>query len=112
LLGTYLGQQPEHGQAKEETIDVAAPALAKRGSECVALWRGEAFDAIDHRRAQAVQRGIRKVLLRFHAPGSCDPHTGGTRHSVVEQRRLAEARLAAQHQGLPMSPACALEQAL
>jgi hypothetical protein len=109
LVRTDFGDQSERGQAEDETVDVATRELAERGSERIALWRGESCDAIRDRRAQAVQCRIREVLLRLHATDPCDPKTGCGRHRVVEQGRLAKTRLASQHHALTVPPAGAVE---
>ena len=97
LLG-HVGQQAQYGQADEEPIRGAALAQTEHGAERFVLRTGEALQAIDELRAQLMQPCERKLHLRLHArhPGDTAPRRAP--HQVLQQRALADAGLAAQHQ--------------
>ncbi len=52
----------------------------------------------EHRAQQLVQAGERKLRLRLDPGGPQHPQAGGVLGRVVEQGRLADAGLAAEHE--------------
>ena len=83
------------------------PNAVRSASRCGA---GSAVQPIQHRRAQLVQPGERQFHLRLDAGGAHHPAAGRVPGQVVEQRRLAHARLAVHHQGPALTGADRLHQ--
>src|SRR5262249_40056493 len=61
---------------------------------CIALWGGEALEAIQHRRAQLVQPAVGELHLRLDADRRGDTPAGCAPGDVVEECALACARVA------------------
>ena len=73
---------------------------AERGSQRVVLGAGTVRES-EHRRAQLTQPGERQLHLRLHAGRTRHPARRGRRtrpSEVLQQRRLADARLATHHE--------------
>src|SRR5262249_5114771 len=68
------------------------------GSQSVALGAGEPVAAIQQRFAELAKSGKRKLHLRLDAHPAGDVNARRARAEVVEQRALADARLADEHQ--------------
>ena len=109
LLGG-AGEQAEHGDAEQEAVGRRARAQAEGGAQRVALWSRQRVEAVEQRCAQLVQAGERQLHLGLDAGRPHDAAVRRTRHQVLEQRRLADARLAAEHEHLAPAPADGLEQ--
>ena len=97
LLGD-LGQQAQDGQPDQEAVRRRPGTEAERGPQRSALRSRETLEATQHRRAQLVQPGERELHLRLDPGGARHPAARGVLDQVVQQRRLAHARLAAHHQ--------------
>ena len=110
LLAPDLGQQPEQRQADQEAIRRRARAQAERGAQRVALGVGQRVEPVEHRRAQLLQRGERQPGLGLHARGARDAAIGRPLGHVGQQRRLADPRLAAQHQRPALAGAHRVQQ--
>ena len=97
LLG-HVGQQAQDGQTDQEAIRGVAVAQPEGRAERVALRAGQALQAIHERRAQLLEAGERELHLGLDArrPGEGAP--GRAPREVLEQRALADAGLAAQHE--------------
>jgi hypothetical protein len=98
LLGR-IGQQVEHGQTDDETVRRKSAAEAKSGPQRGALRSRESVEAIQHRRAQLMYPGEGELHLRLDTDGARHPAAGRVFGHVVQQRRLAYALLATDHQG-------------
>ena len=94
----HVGQQAQDRQADEEAIRRVAVAQAERRAERLALRAGKALQAIHERRAELMQPGERELHLRLDARRPGDAAARRVPHQVLEQRALADAGLAAQHQ--------------
>ncbi len=111
LLGR-LGEQAQHGQADQEAIGRRRRAAARTPSAARrAAAPGSRSQPVEHRRAQLVQPGERELHLRLARPRPARRGQPGARSaSVLQQRRLADARLAAQHQHRALARPGALQQ--
>jgi hypothetical protein len=93
-----VGQQAQHGQPDQEPVRPRPGAQAERRVERIALRTGEVTEAAEHGRAQGMQAGEGELHLGLHARRPRDPASTRGPRQVLEQRGLADARLAAQHQ--------------
>jgi hypothetical protein len=71
---------------------------AERDAQGVPLGVGDPVEAVEDRRAELVQTGERKLHLGPHHCGPRDTTPLRLLGDVAQQRRLADARLPAQHQ--------------
>ena len=88
----------------------ACPPLspnATRSASCCGA--GQALEPIEHRRAQMLKGGERELHLRLDADRPQDAKVGGRADRVVQERRLAHARLAAEHESAALAPAHRVE---
>ena len=92
------GQQAQHGQADQEPVRRRPRAHAEHGAQGIALRGRQRLQAVQHRRAQLMQSGERELHLRLDAGGPRHPAARRLPGQVVQQRRLADARLAVHHQ--------------
>jgi hypothetical protein len=99
LLGD-LGQQTQHGQADQEPVRRRPGTETERPPQRSTLQPREPREAVEHRRAQLVQSGEREFHLRLDTGSAHHPAARGMLGQVVQQRRLAHARLAPHHQRL------------
>ena len=76
------------------------------------LWAGELIEPVQHGRAQLMQPGIGQLHLRLCASGAQHPPSIGALSEVVQQRRLADARLAAEHEDLTLPGLTGRQQAI
>jgi len=93
LLGRR-GQQSEHGKADQEPIRRLAGCKAQCDTQRVLLWVGQLVESGQHRRAKLLQRRERQFHLGLDACDSHDSNTGGLPGAVMQEGRLADARLA------------------
>ena len=105
-----LGQERQTGGEDEEALVGAALLKAQRAAESRRLRRGQPLDVIEGRPKQLMQPGERQLRLRLHTAGPQHLHVRGTLARVLEQSRLADPRLAAQHERPALRSACVLEQ--
>ena len=98
LLPGRLRQQAEHGQAHQEPVRRRSRAEAERGPQRLPLRLGQAIQPVQHRRAQLMQAGEGQLHLRLDAQRAHHPAARRLPGQVVQQRGLAHARLAADHQ--------------
>ena len=91
-------QQAERRRADEMGLGRGGRREPERGLERDALRAGQAPELAEHRAQQLVQPAECDLDLRLDAAHA--QHGGGARHrgGVLEQRRLADPRLAAQHE--------------
>ncbi len=97
LLGR-LGQQAEGRQGDQERVRRRPCAEAERDGQRVALGGGEAFRELEARRAQLVKGRVGELHLLLDTERSDGPEPPSRLDRVVEQRRLADARLSIDHQ--------------
>ena len=80
-----------------------ARTQAERRGQRIALRTGQAIEPVQHRRAQLVQPGEGELHLRLGAARPDDTTSRRASLQVVQQRRLADPRLAAQDQNLALT---------
>jgi hypothetical protein len=97
LLG-HVGEQAQNRQPEEKTIWRRPVTNAERSPQRIALRHRQTFQVIQHRRQQLMQPGKRKLHLRLNTCGAHHPAARRLVDQVVQQGRLAHARLAAQYQ--------------
>jgi hypothetical protein len=109
LLG-HVRQQTQHRQPDQETIRRRPRTDAERRLQRIALRTWEALNPIQHRPEQLVQPGESQLHLRLHTGGTL--HTAARRSidQVVQQRRLAHARIAAHHQHPTLAGASSFDE--
>ena len=66
-------------------------------------------EVVEARRAQLLQRGERELHLPLHPDGAGNAEVRACLRGVLEQGRLADARLAIHRQDAAMAVPCALE---
>ena len=94
----HLGEQAEHGQPDQEPVRRRARGQAERDPQRVALRRREPVEVIQHRRAQLMQPREGQLHLRLDPGRPRHPASVRPSGQVVQQRGLADARVAAHHQ--------------
>ena len=102
LLGG-LGEQAEDGQTDDEAVRGRFRAEAERGLERITLWAGQSLPQVEQGGAQLMQTRICELHLVLDAGTSRDATPGRALHDVLQQRRLADARLAAHDQDLAVT---------
>jgi hypothetical protein len=98
LLRRHVGQQAQDGQADQEPVRCRPGADAERRPQRITLRSRQLIEVIEHRRAQLLQSGERQLHLRLDAGRARHPAAGRLAGGVVQQGRLADARLAGHHQ--------------
>ena len=93
------GQQAERRGADGEAIALARLTEPEGAGERPRLPLGDLPEPIEQRPADVVQAGELELGLGLDTTGTDDGHPLRPRGGVVEQRRLADPRLAAQQQG-------------
>jgi hypothetical protein len=109
LLG-HLGQEAQHGEPDEEAVGGRPRDAAERGAERHALRVGQPLHPVEHRRAELMDARERELHLGFHARRPRDATPRRALHEVVEQRGLADARLAPQDQHAAVAGAHVVHQ--
>ena len=99
LAGGLPGEQPQRGQPDEEAVRWAAFRHAERHPQRGALGRGQQVEGGQQGAEQLVHGGEAELHLALDAVDPDDLHGGpGHRLGVIQQGRLAHARLAPEHQ--------------
>jgi hypothetical protein len=93
-----VGQQREHGERHEEPVGCGRAGPAEHHVQRVGLGRRELVDPVQQRQQQPVHGREAEVGLRFDAGRAQHPQAARPPGRVLEQRALADARLATQHQ--------------
>jgi hypothetical protein len=91
------GQQAQDRQADEEAIRGAAVLQPERDPQGVSLRAGQCLGPVEHGRAQLMQPGEGELHLRLDARDAGDAALRCLLGDILQQRRLADPRLAAQH---------------
>jgi hypothetical protein len=91
-------QQAQDRQAHEEPVRRTAIAYAERRPERLALRTREPVQPVHERRAQLLQPRVRELHLRLDAGRPRDRAARRVLRQVLQQRALADAGLAAQHE--------------
>jgi hypothetical protein len=106
LPGGLVGQQAQGGQADQEPVRSRAFPQAEGQLQRGALRRGEHAGPVQVGPQQLVQGPEAELDVGLDAVGPDNGQAGRGRLRVVEQRRLAHARLAAEHHGTAQSGPC------
>ena len=109
LLGR-LGQQAEGRQPHQERARRRPCTEAERDGKRFALGRGEAFQELQTWRAQLVKGGVRELHLLLDPERSDDLELPPRLDRVLQQCRLADARLSVHHEDAAVPAACGLEE--
>jgi len=99
LGGGLLGQQPHRGQADQETVRCPALLHAEGQPQRGALGRGQGIQDGQARPEQLVQGREAQLHLGLDRVDPDDLHARGGGLGVVQQRGLADAGLAPDHEG-------------
>ena len=102
LLG-HFGQEGQGSEPDEESIGRFTRAQAEGRGERVALGVRQLRETIQHRQAELMQAGERKLHLGLDPRGPRDATFRPARGEVLEQRGLADARLATQDEDSAMA---------
>ena len=97
LLGCF-GQHAEDRQSYQEPIRCGPRTESERDAQCVALGRREAQHNLEERGTQLLDRRERELHLPLDPERPDDPKPARRLDRVVEQRGLADARFAMDHQ--------------
>ncbi len=100
------GSQPQPGSDPELPQLLSPNATSQR----VLPWTRNAFETIEHRRAQLMEGSERELHLRLDADGPQDAKVRSRADRVVKQRRLAHTRLAAEYEGAALAAARRVEE--
>ena len=104
-------EQGEHGQRDEERVrGVRAALQAERDPQRRRLRSGQAVHGGQQRAEQLMQRGVGQVRLGRRAVGRQHGGAAGPLARVLEQRGLADPRLAAEQQAAALAGARPGEQ--
>ena len=87
-------------------------AQPKRHAQRILLGTRQAPEPIEHRDAQLLKRGERQLHLRLDADCPQDAKVRARADRVIQQRRLAYARLAAEHEGAALTTTHRLDQSV
>ena len=98
LIGGCLGEQTQHRHRQGRRAGRGTRAEAERRGQRLTMRPGQPVVVLPQRRAQHLQRRPGDPGLQLHTGDPEDPAAGGLPREVVEQRRLAGARVTAQHQ--------------
>ena len=105
-----LGQQAERGQGDQEAVGSSAGRQAQRDAQSGLLGLGKRAEPVEHRRAELMQPRERQLHLGLDAGDPRDAKAGRLPGAVVQERRLADARLAADDQHRALAAADVLQQ--
>ena len=97
LLG-HLREQAQHRQPDEEPIRGSAGAQPEHDLHGLPLRRRELLEPVEQRPAQLMQAGEGQLHVRLHPHRPHDGQIRRRRDQVLQQRRLPDPGLAAQHQ--------------
>ena len=97
-LGGNLGQQAERGQGDQEAVGSGTGGQAQRDAQSGLLWLWKSIEPVEHRRAELVQRREGQLHLGLDAGDPRDTEARRLPGAMVQEGRLADARLAADDQ--------------
>src|SRR5215207_5147757 len=105
-----LGQQAERGQGDQEAARsrTGRPPQRDAQGDLLRLWKRP--EPTQHRRAELMQSGERQLDLGLDPGDPRDAETGCLPRAVMQERRLADARLAADDQDRALAGADVLQQ--
>lgn len=112
MLLSYLRQQAQYGQADQKAIWRLPRTQAECDAKRITLGYRQTVTAVQERRAQLMQTGERQFHFGLNARRSRNLTTGRPLQQVFQQRRLADACLAAQDQHAALTRPHARYQAI
>jgi hypothetical protein len=112
LLVGSLGKKTQQSQPNKKAIGPGARAQAERCPERIALGSGQPLETTQQGRTQLVEAGERELHLRFHPDRASDATALGAVGRIVQQRRLSDPRLSAEHDHAALSGMHRLQQPL
>ena len=93
-----LGQQAQRRQGHQEAVRGSAILQPERHTQRIPLRTGQPVQPVENRRTQLMQPGERQLHLRLNTRHPDDPTPQRPLSHVLQERRLADPRLAAHHQ--------------
>ena len=108
-LGCRVGEQVQYGEADEEPTRGRTLLLTERDPQRLVLRRRKPVQPVEERAAELVEPRVGELHLGLDTDDACDDAAVDARRQCIEQRRLADAGLATEHQGPATSLACGLE---
>ena len=112
LLIRNFAEQGEYAERDVEAVVHRLGRERERGSERRRLPLRQPLDPIEYRPKQLVQTGKGQVRLGLDPDAAQDRHPGRLGFDVFEERRLADACLAADHEDAAATVAGSQEQAV
>ena len=94
LIFRGLGEQAQDRERDEEAVLASPRCQAERSTEGGSLRLRKTLDVLENRADDLVQGGERELRFRFHPGAAEHAHAGGLVARVLQERRLADARLA------------------
>ena len=91
-------QQAERRKSDQEPLRCCPGSQPECGPKRVLLRLRQAVQAIQHRFAQMLHRSVGQLDFRLHSHGMGDPEPVRRRQRVLQQRGLADSRVAAHHE--------------
>ncbi len=110
LIFRGLGEQAQDCERDEEAVLASPGCQAERSAEGGRLRLRKALYVPENRPDDLVQSGERELRLRFHPGAAEHAHVAGLVARVLQERRLADARLAGDDQDGAARRASAIEK--
>jgi len=110
VLLRHVRNETQDSQTDQEAIRGVAHLQAKRDPRRIALGNRQMVKAVQQRSAQLVYPGECQLHLRLDPGRSDDPKTRSAFHQQLQQGRLPNTGLAAQHQHTAVSTASTHQQ--
>ena len=104
--------RPRTASPTRNGLGAVSGAQPERDAERLALGVGQTLDELEDRRAELLQRRVGELHLPLDARGPDDPKVLARLDRVLEQRGLADARLAVHHQHAAVAVARGVQQPL
>jgi hypothetical protein len=92
-----VGEHAQHCQPDQKPVRCRPSAHAERRAQGIALWSGQMLQTIQDRCAQLLQTGVCELHLRLHTGRAGQATARGLPGQIIQQRRLAHARLTVHH---------------
>ncbi len=111
-LACGLRQQCQQGDRHQEPVRAGVRAKPERRQQRAPLWLGQRLGPVEHRAHELVRRGEGELGLGLDRDGPQDAHVMGPLSGIRQQRRLPDARLAADREGSALSRPDVIEHAV
>jgi hypothetical protein len=110
LLRRRLREQRQGRRRRREAVVLVRGTQCERGLERFGLVRGQPVGELEHRPEERVQPGVRELRLGLDAGDRQHAHVGSGLARVLEQRALADPRLAREHEHAAATPPRVLQR--